>query len=501
MGFKGATGTVKIVDKASSPLKNISKSFLGMRKASDKSNRSMKKSHSTLDKMSKRLNRVNRSFSAGKRAMKGYGSGLSKVSAVSSVLLGGGLVTALNQQASSLDKLGKKAQNLNLPIAELQAMQEQAKHAGLSSDDMGASLTRFTKRLGVFQATGGGLMGGIIKKMAPALAISLKGAKTNKEAYELILKTYAKLPTQQAKMALADAAFGMTGRKSLIMLDEGVEGLIAARKRLNELGGGASKEDVQAAADYNDAMQDIQFAVNGIRFKALTPILQEVTGLMLKFTEKFKNADYRTELIEKVKTTVKGVFGAIKTGIGVLQFLGTNLNKVIAGVLLFKVGMFALNAVMAANPIGLIVAGVAALVIGIGFAYTEFEGFRNFVDATGTFLLGVFKTVAKGFNDLFSNIGSGIDRVVSAFKTILGFVMKISAFGIGTIAEGASSLFGGGTTAASTQPQAALQTIQNNSTTNVPVAVSVNIVDNKVQGIETSGSSKTDVFLNNGEQF
>jgi TP901 family phage tail tape measure protein len=42
---------------------------------------------------------------------------------------------------------------------------------------------------------------------------------------------------------------------------------------------------------------------------------------------------------------------------------------------------WALNAAMSANPIGLIIAAIAALVAGVVLAYQRFEGFRNVVDA------------------------------------------------------------------------------------------------------------------------
>lgn len=512
MALKPAQGKVTILDKASSPLKSISKSFLGLGNSSKKASSKINQSQSSLTKLSKKVNRLNRSFRNGKKAAMGYASGFSKLAGIGSFLLGGGLVAAVNQQASALDKLGKKAGNLNLPTEELQAMHEQAKHAGLSTDDMDASLTRFTKRLGVFQSTGSGLMANVIKKISPALAMSLKGARNNKQAYEMILKTYAKLPTQQAKMALADAAFGMTGRKSLLMLDEGVNGLIASRKRLKELGGGASKEDIKAAADYNDTMQDLSFAVNSIKFKALTPVLKEVTGLMSDFTEKFKNADYRDKAISKVKVAVIGVFNAIKGGIGFLSSLSNHIADVVAGVALFKIGMFALNAVLYANPIGLIVAGISALVVGVIWAYNKFDGFRNVVDAFGRGAVVAFTTVGNVFNTIFSKIGSGIDWLMSKFATIMKYADKLSNLSFsgalskvknigGGLFDKVSGYFSSGETKQVASPSTALQNIQNNNSTVVPVAVHVNVADGKVKSVETQGGTKTDVFLNNGRQY
>ena len=520
MSLKAAKGAITIIDRATKPLQSVSNAFKSLSKSSDKADKKIDKNASTFTKASKKLNRLNRTIKAGRKSLAGYASGFTKISALGSLLLGGGLVAAVNQQAEALDKLGKKAGNLQLPTDELQAMYEQAQHAGLSTDEMGASLTRFTKRLGVFQATGGGLMGGVVKKISPLLAAQLKGAKSNKEAYELVLKTYKKLPTQQAKMALADAAFGMSGRKSLLMLEEGVDGLIAARKRLKELGGGASEEDIKAAADYNDAMQDIGFALKSLKFKALTPVLKEVTKLMLDFTEKFKNADYRDKAITKVKVAVMGVFNAIRGGITLISSLKNHFEEVALVAAELRIAMFALNAVMYANPTGLIVAAIAALISGLVYAYRNFEGFRKVVDTTFSFLKDGFLTsvkYAKIFYNSMSSYGKRlkdyytgiIEYITDAIQPAIDLIKKFENLNIGKKISGAKDavagffgdMFDGAKAMIGIDPSNAVQTIQQNSSTNVPVAISVSIADGQVRGVESKGATRTDVFLNNGSQY
>ncbi|MBD3611446.1 MAG: hypothetical protein HUJ13_03340, partial [Hydrogenovibrio crunogenus] len=70
-----------------------------------------------------------------------------------------GFFAAMNSSAGEMDALSKKAQNLQLPINELQAMRSQAEHAGLSTEDLDGSMFRLTKRLGVLQTTGSGALG------------------------------------------------------------------------------------------------------------------------------------------------------------------------------------------------------------------------------------------------------------------------------------------------------------------------------------------------------
>ncbi len=59
------------------------------------------------------------------------------------------------------------------------------------------------------------------------------------------------------------------------------------------------------------------------------------------------------------------------------------INGVISIVKAFQASFAALNAVMAANPIVLVAAAIAALVAAVVIAYQRFEPFRNLVDAVG----------------------------------------------------------------------------------------------------------------------
>jgi hypothetical protein len=461
MAIKPASGIVRIVDKATRPLTSIANAMNSLSGKTKTTNRDVSNFQKGLNLASQRVNFLNRSMANGKRQAAGYARGLLKIASFGGLLSGAGIVTAINSQAESLDKLGKKAGNLKIATLQLQALREQAQHAGMSSDELDSSMTRFTKRLGTFQATGSGLMAGVLKKISPALAMQLKGAKNNQEAYEMLLKTYAKLPTQQAKMALADAAFGQSGRKQLLMLDEGIEGLIKSREKLISIGGFAREEDIQAAAAYNDELQDMTAAINGIKFRALTPIIQRITKLMTNFIDKFKNADYREKTIQRVTEVISSLGDGLMSLVHIATFVQSNFNEVIFALAGAKVAMFALNAVMAASPIGLIASAIGAVVVALGYAYTEFEGFRNLID--------------------------------SIFETIKKIVSAIASFG-GGVFDSISNLFGGDTPEIKQQVQALGNT--NNNTANI----TVNVADGKVKSIENQGNFKANAFLNNGVQ-
>jgi len=65
-----------------------------------------------------------------------------------------------------------------------------------------------------------------------------------------------------------------------------------------------------------------------------------------------------------------------------------------------------LNAAMTANPIGLVIAGVAALAVGAVVLYKNFAPFTDFVDGIWSKLKGFFSFVSKGWESVGSIIGS-----------------------------------------------------------------------------------------------
>ncbi len=314
-----------------------------------------------------------------------------------SALIGGlsiaGLATSINTTAAEMDKLAKKSANLQLPISELQAMQSQAEHAGVSSDNLSASMTRFTRRLGVLQQTGKGALGSYLKQSKNSVFKDLKGAEDTQQAYQMLLESFSKLKTTQEQMAFADAAFGDSGREMLIMLREGTEGLTAAREEFNALGGGVKAEDAAKAEAYNDAVQKISESIRSIKFAALAPIMEKATKLFTEFSDKFKNANWRTDFMDKVIQTVNGLYQGLEfLGKGIV-FVSQNFKGIIAALAIFKVAMIGINAVMMANPIGIMVAAIGAAIIAITYLVDKFVGLDK-----------VINWVKEQFNSLWNGI-------------------------------------------------------------------------------------------------
>lgn len=371
--------------KLGSQLKKTGVRMYDLDGESDRLNRRYQKHGKEIGKLSKKyailrtamkpIQKLNGTISLPKVGTAAVGKGAALLGGISLA----GLFAEVNGTAGEMDKLAKASATLELPIGELQAMQSQAEHAGVDADALTSSMTRFTKRLGVLQKTGKGAMGSFLEKSDNPLYEGLKGATDTQDAYEKLLESFSTLKTAQEQMAFADAAFGQDGRKMLIMLREGTEGLGAARKELNALGGGAKAEDAAKAEAYNDALQKIQESVRSMKFAALAPIMEKVTKVFTAFSEKFKNADWRTDFIEKIIHAVDGLYQGLEfLGKGIV-WVSQNFKGIIAAIAIFKVALIGLNAVIMVNPIGMIVAAVGAAIIAITYLVDKFIGLDNVI--------------------------------------------------------------------------------------------------------------------------
>lgn len=134
---------------------------------------------------------------------------------------------------------------------------------------------------------------------------------------------------------------------------------------------------------------------------ALIPIVEK----MLPYLQQF--AAWASENSDKF-LIIAGVIGGIA---GAIIAINTAMTIWSATTKAFTAIQAAFNAVLAMNPITLMVIALAALVAGLVLAYNKFEGFRNIVDS-------VFSFIKNG-------VKAGIDGITSYLQFVLGIYKSI----------------------------------------------------------------------------
>lgn len=99
---------------------------------------------------------------------------------------------------------------------------------------------------------------------------------------------------------------------------------------------------------------------------------------------------------------LKGATGFVREHAFAFTVAGTAIAAYVAytkaaavGTALFEGAMWLLDAAMAANPVGLIIAGIAALIAGLVYAWNKFEGFRGFLVGFGASVMQIFRGIGN----------------------------------------------------------------------------------------------------------
>ena len=155
---------------------------------------------------------------------------------------------------------------------------------------------------------------------------------------------------------------------------------------------------VNAAAPLIKSLAEgLKNAVSGLRaaWEGLSPMMQETIIKIAGITAAIG--------------PVLAIGGKLVSGIGALMGLAPQLVSAFTAV---KTALSAVWAVMAANPIGLIIAAVAALVAGFIYCWNKFEGFRNFwisaweaIKAGTSAAIDWVRNALQNLGEFFSNLG------------------------------------------------------------------------------------------------
>ena len=117
---------------------------------------------------------------------------------------------------------------------------------------------------------------------------------------------------------------------------------------------------------------------------------------------------------------ISAVVGFISDHIEVFGLLAAAIGLVVGAQWAMTAAQTALNAVMSANPISLVIIAVVALVSALLLLYDKSEKFRNFID-------GVFSDVKEWALDLWDNIKAIIDEARPLIDATWEFIKQVFA--------------------------------------------------------------------------
>ena len=280
------------------------------------------------------------------------------------------------------------------------------KNSGVSSATGAKSIQMLEKNLAKAALTGKGT-----EAMAKTLGSSFTDANGKilpmSDMMPKLADKFSKMPNGAEKTALAMKLFGKSGTEMLPFLNKGASGIAEMEAKSDKLGHTLSGPQLEAFKKNKGASRDWDATLQGLQIQVganLLPILTDFVSMLsanlgpaIQGVSQFFHENQG--IIAAVAPVIAGLAGGIAIVVGVVRAW-----TAVQGVL---------NVVLAANPIGLIVIAIAALVAGLIWAYQNVTWFRDGVNAA-------FKAIGDLGRWLWNNaLAPALRGIVGGFAWVM----------------------------------------------------------------------------------
>lgn len=333
----------------------------------------------------------------------------------------------------------------------------QLKNAGVSLDKLGGKTNDVIK----IGADLSAMYGGSASEAVEALSSALKGEMDPIEKYGISLNQAAiqaealRLGLVKGKGALSQSAKAQAILS--LVTKQGADAQGAFGRESDTL---AHQQQV-LGAQFENIKATIGTALLPVLTKLATWVSDKIVPAITEFIDQMKDGTGAggkvRDVLEKVGGALQSVAGFLKDNldvigpvVAILGSMAAAVGVVMAAVRAYTAVQAALNVVMSANPIGIVVVAIAGLVTGLVIAYKKSETFRNIVN-------GAFDAVKAGGKILWDNLKSAFDGIKGAFKAVgdaasfmwekvlrptFKFIADVWLTVVGVIVDGAAKAFG-----------------------------------------------------------
>ena len=290
----------------------------------------------------------------------------------------GGMMALANNTADTADKWDKLSLRTGIGVENLQKWGYAASQSGADIGKLEVGMKKLSDTM--IDAQNGSK---VAKEAYEGLGITMQelSAMTPEEAFERTIYALSNMEESALKNSIGNDLLGKSYTELKPLIAAGADGIDELRNRASELGIVMSESAVKSGVVFGDTMADVKDSLGAAKDRIVADLMPNLTKML----------QWVLDNMPKIQEVAKKAFDLIA---GAIQWVGDNSNwliPVLAGVAAAFVGLQIvgvitklmttfkaittavassqgiLNAVMAANPIGLVIVAIAAL-IAIGVA-------------------------------------------------------------------------------------------------------------------------------------
>lgn len=329
---------------------------------------------------------------------------------------GGALLANAYKAAQSADEIATLAKQYGVTTDEIQKMNYAQNLVDVSTESMLGSMQKMTKQMGSNNSA--------FQELGVSITNADGTMRDSTDVWYDTLAALGKVENETQRDILAQELFGRSAAELAGIIDDGGAALQAYGDEAEAAGVILSEDGVNAAVQFNDAMDRLKATLTGDLLKAgaslaqtLVPVLEKVVGFIANLFTWFGNLQGPTQafilVLAGLVAAISPVASIISTVLGLLAMLPPAFTA-------------------ALGPIGLVIAAVTALVSAFMYAYEHSEKFRNIVNAVFTKVKEVVGTVIEFIKErmaiMLSSFTNAIEFIKSIPDRVRAIVQKIKDF-------------------------------------------------------------------------
>lgn len=259
---------------------------------------------------------------------------IAKVSSLSfaaaGVTAGAGLVVLTRAAINNADAMDEQAEMLGTTTERLSGYTYAAHMSAVSQEDLLASLGKLTKvSADAFKGVGKGV------EVFDILGMSVTDADGKLKDSTVLLgelsDKFSALPDGPAKAALAMDLFGKSGQKMVPLLNQGSAGISELTAEAERLGLVISTDTAKQAGQFNDQMDKLGFAVDGLGLRiaeGALPALNDLTSVVSDPATQEGLANIAAGIVKIGTSVTELIAGAGNFG----EWLGEEISAAVNGI-------------------------------------------------------------------------------------------------------------------------------------------------------------------------